>query len=154
MAPRFGCWYQLFGIQKRKSVEPFCHSFHRVKALALPSLSKRATLKAPRRCKYIIPFPTNRHGKCLKLKRAVYNTSQRAFPLLCFWQTDELLDSYTVKTKAYKNAFNRNVCLPTSRSIWGFQQERRRKDTWIFLWRRMFCRFSSCLAIFLTAYEA
>ena len=30
-----------------------CHSFHAVKALALPNMSKRATLKTPRRCKYI-----------------------------------------------------------------------------------------------------
>ena len=31
----------------------FCHSFHAVKALASPKLSKRATTKAPRQCKYI-----------------------------------------------------------------------------------------------------
>ena len=41
-------------------VEPVCRSFHCVKALALPYLSKRATLKAPRRCKYIIPPPYQR----------------------------------------------------------------------------------------------
>ena len=30
-----------------------CHSFHAVKALASPKLSKRATPKAPRLCTYI-----------------------------------------------------------------------------------------------------
>ena len=30
-----------------------CHSFHSVKALASPKLSKRATPKAPRLCTYI-----------------------------------------------------------------------------------------------------
>ena len=45
---------------QRKSVEPVCHSLHNLKALALPDKSKRATLKAPRKCEYITYSP-NEH---------------------------------------------------------------------------------------------
>lgn len=38
-----------------KNVEPTSHSFHSVKAFALPCQSKRATPKAPRQCMYILP---------------------------------------------------------------------------------------------------
>ena len=36
-----------------------CHSFHAVNALASPKLSKRATLKAPRKCIYNHPTRYN-----------------------------------------------------------------------------------------------
>ena len=71
-------------------MEPACCSFHVVKALALPCLSKRAMPKAPRRCKYIIHPPYQRTQIRPKPKRAVYNTPHRASPLLCSWQTVEL----------------------------------------------------------------
>ena len=40
-------------IHTKKAWSLFCHSFHAIKALALPDKSKRATPKAPRQCKYI-----------------------------------------------------------------------------------------------------
>ena len=49
-----------------------CHSFHSVKALASPKLSKRATPKAPRRCKYIIAFVSPEQLNCTKPISAVY----------------------------------------------------------------------------------
>ena len=89
----------------KKARNLFCSSFHSVKALASPKLSKRATPKAPRRCKYIIHQHRQRTKKCSKPMMAVYNTPHEAFPLLCSWQLLlELPDSYTVKTKAYSYA--------------------------------------------------
>ena len=41
----------IYTYEKARSL--FCHSFHAIKALALPDKSKRATPKAPRQCKYI-----------------------------------------------------------------------------------------------------
>ena len=77
----------------------------RVKAFALPWLSKRATLKAPRLCTYIESTLDNERQNRPKPIRAVYNTPHEAFPLLCSWQLLlELPDSYTVKTKAYSYA--------------------------------------------------
>ena len=61
----------------------FCHSFHAVKALASPKLSKRATPKAPRLCTYIESTLDNERQNRSKPKRAVYNTPHEAFPLLC-----------------------------------------------------------------------
>ena len=82
-----------------------CHSFHSVKALASPKLSKRATPKAPRLCTYIESTLDNKRQNRPKPIRAVYNTPHEAFPLLCSWQLLlELPDSYTVKTKAYSYA--------------------------------------------------
>ncbi len=40
-----------------------CHSFHSVKALASPKLSKRATPKAPRLCTYIESTLNNERQK-------------------------------------------------------------------------------------------
>ena len=79
----------------------------RVKAFALPRMSKRATLKAPRRCVYnSSSLPTS---ICSKPKRAVYNTPCRASPLLCSWQLNwNLRDSRIVKTKAYSYAL---ICI-------------------------------------------
>ena len=58
---------------------------------------------------------------------AVYNTPHEAFPLLCSWQLLlELPDSYTVKTKAYKNALILNVVFPPLSTQWGFRWENRR----------------------------
>ena len=42
--------FKQVNIEHKKSVEPVCHSFHDLKAFALPGKSKRATLKAPRQC--------------------------------------------------------------------------------------------------------
>ena len=60
-----------------------CHSFHAVKALASPKLSKRATPKAPRLCTYIKSTLDNERQNRSKPMRAVYNTPHEAFPLLC-----------------------------------------------------------------------
>lgn len=59
-----------------------CHSFHSVKALASPKLSKRATPKAPRLCTYIESTLNNERQNRPKPIRAVYNTPHEAFP--CF----------------------------------------------------------------------
>lgn len=66
-----------------KTWSQFCHSFHAVKALASPKLSKRATPKAPRLCKYIESTLDNERQNRSKPMRAVYNTPHEAFPLLC-----------------------------------------------------------------------
>ena len=60
-----------------------CHSFHSVKALASPKLSKRATPKATRLCTYIESTLNNERQNRPKPIRAVYNTPHEAFPLLC-----------------------------------------------------------------------
>ena len=64
-----------------------CHSFHAIKAFVLPWLSKRATPKAPRQCKYIESTIDNERQNRSKPMRAVYNTPHETFPLLCFWQS-------------------------------------------------------------------
>ena len=60
-----------------------CHSFHAVKALASPKLSKRATPKAPRLCTYIESTLDNERQNHSKPMKTVYNTPHEAFPLLC-----------------------------------------------------------------------
>ena len=88
-------------------MEPVLSLVPRVKAFALPRMSKRATLKAPRRCVYnSSSLPTS---ICSKPKRAVYNTPCRASPLLCSWQLNwNLRDSRIVKTKAFSYAL---ICI-------------------------------------------
>ena len=97
----------LLSLVYEKSVEPVLSLVPRIWALALPCLSKRATLKAPRRC--ILSHHDMGHF-CQKPMRA-YNTPRRASPLLCFWQTVELARFRYVKTKAYSYAFY--VCTST-----------------------------------------
>ena len=46
--------FSWFYIQKQRTWSQSCHSFHILKAFALPGKSKRATLKAPRMCIHII----------------------------------------------------------------------------------------------------
>ena len=45
-----------------------CHSFHAVKALASPKLSKRATPKAPRLCTYIYGHENEMYNVGVSLK--------------------------------------------------------------------------------------
>lgn len=78
-----------------KSVESVLSLVPCIWALALPYLSKRATLKALRRC--ILSHHDMGHF-CQKPMRA-YNTPRRTSPLLCFWQTVELARFWYVKTK-------------------------------------------------------
>ena len=78
----------------------------RVKAFALPCKSKRATLKAPRRCKYII----RPNASCVKngvWRHQVhgYNTPLGAFPLLCFWLTVWSCEVLTRQNQSVSNAF-------------------------------------------------
>lgn len=49
----------LFMYIYKKSVEPVLSLVPRIEALALPDKSKRATPKAPRRCKYIVHLTDN-----------------------------------------------------------------------------------------------
>ena len=62
----------------------FCHSFHAIKALALPDKSKRATPKAPRQCKYIEYTHDNERQNRSKPMRAAYNTPHEAFFVALF----------------------------------------------------------------------
>ena len=61
-----------------------CHSFHAIKAFVLPWLSKRATPKAPRQCKYIESTLDNEQKNRPKAMRAVYNTPHEAFCIALF----------------------------------------------------------------------
>lgn len=61
-----------------------CHSFHAIKALALPDKSKRATPKAPRECKNIECTHDNERQNRSKPMRAVYNTPHEAFFVALF----------------------------------------------------------------------
>ena len=87
----------------------------RVEALASPNLSKRATPKAPRQCKYIISpsIPTN--VKYIRRQRGRYTIHpiERSrcfvFDKLC----RELPDSYTSKPKRTVTPYYVYVC-PTS----------------------------------------
>ena len=67
-----------------KTWSQFCHSFHSVKAFALPRQSKRATPKAPRQCKYIESALDNEQQNRPKPMRAVYNTPHEAFCIALF----------------------------------------------------------------------
>ena len=67
-----------------KTWSQFCHSFHAVKALASPKLSKRATPKAPRLCTYIESTLDNERQNHPKPMRAVYNTPHEAFCIALF----------------------------------------------------------------------
>ena len=95
----------------RKSVEPILSLVPRVEALASPNLSKRATPKAPRQCKYIISpsIPTN--VKYIRRQRGRYTIHpiERSrcfvFDKLC----RELPDSYTSKPKRTKTPFT--ICM-------------------------------------------
>ena len=68
-----------------KNVEPVLSLVPLCKALALPCLSKRATLKAPRMCIYVIPtirLLTNNAKKKTEGMDIIH--SYEAFPLPCF----------------------------------------------------------------------
>ena len=98
-----------------------CHSFHAVKALASPKLSKRATPKAPRQCKYIKHTRRQRANIRPMPLKAVYNTPHEASLVALLLTTLlELPDSYCVKTKAHKNAFYNMHAHPNLRP-WGFR---------------------------------
>ena len=81
----------------------FCHSFHAIKALALPDKSKRATPKAPRQCKYIESTLDDEQWNRPKPMRAVYNTPHEAFSvalfLTCRWICEILIASKPKRTK-------------------------------------------------------
>ena len=72
----------IYTYEKARSL--FCHSFHAIKALALPDKSKRATPKAPRQCKYIESTLNNEQWNRPKPMRAVYNTPHEAFFVALF----------------------------------------------------------------------
>ena len=67
-----------------KSAEPVLSLVPRVEALASPNLSKRATPKAPRQCKYIESTLDNEQKNRPKAMRAVYNTPHEAFFVALF----------------------------------------------------------------------
>ena len=77
-------------------MEPVCHSFHCVRLLALPDKSKRATLKAPRKCIYNHP---TRYNPSIEMDTASWKEciqyTQGAFPLLCSWLIVELCENST-----------------------------------------------------------
>ena len=64
-----------FGVAyKQKTWSQSAYSFHSVKTLASPDLSRLATLKAPRQCKYIDSTYRPERQKRPKPIRTVYNT--------------------------------------------------------------------------------
>ena len=102
MAPSWRLMERLFGIQIQRTWSQFCHSFHDRKAFALPDESKRATLKAPRMCIYMIAIhqPYCQH-RCIKPMTAVYIIHPMKRPrCLVFDSSLKLRSSSIVKTKA------------------------------------------------------
>ena len=101
-------------------MEPVLCPFHCIKAFALPCLSKRATLKAPR-CVFICPC------KIQLWKSQPYIVAYKDTPwdvsvALFLTSSLKLRSSYTVKTKASSNAFNICVSVPLA-TLRGFQQK-------------------------------
>ena len=123
-----------------------CHSFHAIKAFVLPWLSKRATPKAPRQCKYIESTIDNeRQNRRSQWGLYIIHLMRRS---RCFVLTIslKLRSSYGVKTKAYSYALYRMYVCPTSAHR-GFRYGYRRyKDntftlkTTLFGWQSMILR--------------
>ena len=85
-----------------KNVEPVLCPVHILKALALPCLSNRATLKAPRRCIYHSPPCVDGYN----------NYTSRGVPVaLVLTSSLNLRDSQNVKPKA----FRKRLCMYVSR---------------------------------------
>ena len=108
---------------QKRNVEPVRHSFHCVRLLALPDKSKRATLKAPRKCIY--NYPT-RYNPSIEMDTASWKEciqyTQGAFPLLCSWLIVELCENSTQsKPKRTVTPFM-YMCLPKHPTHEGFQQ--------------------------------
>ena len=76
--------FKYFVYTYEKSAEPVLSLVPRVEALASPNLSKRATPKAPRQCKYIESTLDNEQKNRPKAMRAVYNTPHEAFCIALF----------------------------------------------------------------------
>ncbi len=91
------CYIFCYSNTHKKNVEPVCRSFHEVKALALPRLSKRATRK-PHEDDTKTSTEILSSGKVLQ-------TTSRGVPVALFLTIClNLRDSYFVKTKAYSYA--------------------------------------------------
>ena len=95
----------------------------RVEAFALPYKSKRATLKAPRKCIYNHP---TRYNPSIEMDTASWKEciqyTQGAFPLLCSWLIVELCENSTQsKPKRTVTPFM-YMCLPKHPTHEGFQQ--------------------------------
>ena len=100
-------------IQIQKTWSQSCHSFHDLKALALPNLSKRATLKAPRMCIYdSIPLISWHDNAKKKNGRNGYNTPMRRFRCFVFDLPLKLRSSRIVKTKAQDTPLLLCMCPP------------------------------------------
>ena len=106
MTPKAGM-LRWWSIQKERGASS-CHSFHNVKAFALPSQSKRATRISPTKGMYTTKLIDKRTHLWLSCINDLCNnyTLQGAFPLLCSWLTVwscEVLESS--KPKRPENAF-------------------------------------------------
>ncbi len=113
------------GIQ-RENVEPVLLLVPRVKAFALPGLSKRATLKAPRKCKYTVtlnrPQTTESRSKPMK---AVYNTPYEAFCIALFLTTRRVCEVLTRQNQSVQLRLFLCIGLPTCAPL-GFRLQGRR----------------------------
>ena len=102
-----------------------CHSFHVLRPSHCPFLPKRATIKAPRRCDYIIYPHSYEHTRRSKPMRAVYNTPHETSSLLCSWQEVESLRSSN--TSKPKRQITPVVCMPPHQPI--LKRTFRREDS-------------------------
>ena len=106
IAPSWRLIRKIVCIQIQKTWSRSCCSFHDRKAFALPGLSKRATLKAPRMCIYnSIPLISWHTNVKRKNGRNRYNTPHEAFPLLCFWLTVEVAKFSNRQNQSARYAF-------------------------------------------------
>ena len=107
--------------------QPAC-SFHCIKALALPEMSKRATLKAPRRCIYIVHpaihyiYKVTWHHLYNDGRMYLIETSKGAFPLLCFWHFDNEFARFLYSQNQSVQLRLLYVCVSPPLSPQGFQR--------------------------------
>ena len=106
MTPKAGM-LRWWSIQKERGASS-CHSFHNVKAFALPSQSKRATRISPTKGLYITMLADNWVLLWLYIINEAYTCIHLTAPFpvaLSLTDSLKLRSSYIVKTKASENAF-------------------------------------------------
>ena len=112
-APPRRLTFSWFYIQKQRTWSQSCHSFHILKAFALPGKSKRATLKAPRMCIHILYAKGLTFGGAQMHQlptMAVILYTHETFSLPCFWLTIEVAKFSECQNQSARYAFIICMC--------------------------------------------
>ena len=108
-------------IQIKKTWSQSWCSFHAWRPSHCP-VSRNEQRWKPHVCVYIVPTINSLANKCKGEWENGYNTPHEAFPLLCFWLTDEVAKFSCVKIKAQDTPFYLCMCPAHLSAPWAFSK--------------------------------